>query len=451
MADPFEGFNKLVASIMGYPQIRRPALQQLFSEIDALLHQGIDLLLPIVTFVEDNICFQLAQIAISRIKSRKIYKGRWEKGRIPIGEGVEIGATNSKILGMGFDLFKLSRTSREIATPLVRRTLRSLHLSNEIYENILAAFVTETEEYCKTVEALTQEAGRLQRYQHDGCSDDELVSQMQKVSALIDQKNQIEAAVGCVDTDYFYGTVALVRGVLDQIRHRQNKILKAYLRLIPKTVREWANNEMDAMDLFQAGSMGLTWAISAFNYRSGAGFPNFARTWIRQRVQGSMKKSGGPLMRLPFSIWEEYSKIKAAEAALYQEDPTRTVTIADIAEAMNIDIRTVDQILVKIRMAHIVSLDDELLGSDETPITREATIPDETIIDREQLADQQELIFAAMQHLKPAERRLVCLRYGFLEGIDNNRLNTNQKLREMFRQLSCKTLLHRMMAERLDN
>jgi RNA polymerase sigma factor (sigma-70 family) len=197
------------------------------------------------------------------------------------------------------------------------------------------------------------------------------------------------------------------------------------------------------MDLFQSGSMGLTWAISSFNYRSGESFPNFAKRWIRQRVQGSMKASSGPEIRLPFSVWEEYARIRRAAEQLQQEDPYSEVTSEDIGQLLDTDPRTIEQTLTKIRMVYTVSLEDEVPGSDEAPVTREATIPDESIENGRELADKQELLFAALQHLSPRERRLICLRYGFLDGIENNKLNPNEKLRELFRQLSCKTLLHR--------
>ena len=132
MTDKFENFNRQAEKTQHYPMLASQDLEDRFRRVDSLLREGTRVLLEATHFVEDNLCYRLAEIAIGSIKA-KIYRGRYVKSRRTMGQGVMVGSENSKILGTGFDLFKLSRTSRDLAVPLVLRVLRTLRLQNINY------------------------------------------------------------------------------------------------------------------------------------------------------------------------------------------------------------------------------------------------------------------------------------------------------------------------------
>lgn len=450
MADQFETFNRLVESLQQYPLISSRDLDRSFREIDVLLQRGIRTLLAATHFVEDNLCHRLAEIAIGSIKT-KVYRGKFDKSSRGVGQGVMLGAENTKILGVGFDLFKLSRASRALAPPFVLRVTRALRLQNIVYEQILRAFLDVTSQYKHTCEALAFAQQQLKQAEEDGA--DNLIQPMQYISDLIDLKEKIESRAGCVNPNILYGSVAQAERYAKQITSIQETIVKAYLRSIPRIVREFAQSDLDALDVFQAGSFGLMHAISAYDFRSRAGFARFSRTWIRQRIRGFLKESGGPLIQLSPNVWESSQEIKRVRRALKEATGGLEPTREEIAAKLKWTVQKVEWVLETVALCRVSSLDDVVSAADEDDELGEhetLVIADVVSADNELLIQQQEQVETIIENLSPEDRRLICLRFGCVEFIENNDLKNNEVINELFRQLACKTLLHQYMAGRVD-
>lgn len=447
MADKFESFNRQAERTQQYPLLAGQDLEDLFRRVDTLLRAGTRVLLESTHFVEDNLCYRLAEIAIGSIKA-KIYRGRYVKSRRTAGQGVMVGSENSKILGVGFDLFKLSRTTRDLAVPLVLRVLRTLRLQNINYQQILMSFNVLTVDYRDTCEQLAVQQQQLKSAEERGETD--LIERLQRISSLIDKKQVIESRAGCVNPNTLYGAVALVHRYCAAIDVIQSEIMDAYYRSIPKVVREYAKSDLDALDLYQVGSIGLLHAVSAYDYRSNTGFARFARLWVRQRIRMFLKESGGPLVKLPIPIWEGYQKFLRFEKALVEANPGENVLRVDVADALGWTIEKVDDIIEKVGMCQMVNLDDDTSVDPDEFVEREATIVDSQEEDAVLLAAQQEQVGSIVQNLSPDDRRLICLRFGCVELIENDQLDVQEVLNEIFRQLACKTILHQFMAERID-
>lgn len=445
MTDQFENFNRHVASLQSHKMIPKQELKDDFKAIHLLLQQGTRALLETTHFVEDNVCFRLAEVASGSMK-KKIYLGRFSKDKKGVGQGVSIGAENSKLLGLGFDLFKLSRINRDMATPLVLRVLRSMRLQNMNYEHILKAFVHVTKDYRKLCEDLTVAQEKLRAAEDDG--NENVVELMQKISVLIDQKQATESKAGAADPNFLYGTVSIVRHFVSRIERIQEKILASYQRSIPKIVREFAQSDLDAEDLLQVGRFGLLHAISAYDYRMSTSFSRFSKYWIRQRIQGYRKKSGGPMVPLSDVTWDNYRKIRKAEKEIHTEDnfePTRQ----DVADHLGWAVEKVDITMEEIATVHLANIDDDVYCDNER-FEREATIADTQEEDWKQAEMNAEQIAEVIGDLDPEDHRLICLRYGLVDHIQNDHLDKKEVFRELVRQLGCKTLLHRYLAGKMD-
>lgn len=441
MADQFENFNRLAEETQQYPMLTPAQVQDMFHALDQLIHQGVRLLLDTTHFVEDNLCHRLAEIAAGSIKT-KIYRGRFVKTSRGAGQGVMIGSENSKVLGLGFDLFKLSRMSRDLAVPLVLRVLRSLRLQNINYEQILHAFEALTQDYRKICIDLAAEQQRLKWTEE---SDENPVVLMKRISDLIDNKKKIESQVGCVDQNLLYGTVAMVHRITKRINRIKDRVVESFMRSIPRVVRKYARSDLDASDLFQVGCFGLMHAVSAYDYRSRAGFAGFSKRWIQQRIQDYRKKSGGPMVRLPPRIWENYQEILRTEARLKHDWETDDISRDDIAQQLGWSVSKVDSVFEKVGFSQIVSLDDGHQEADDF-YDREATIADTSDEDQELIQQLQEHVEHLVEHLESDDRRLICLKFGCVELIENDNINPNEVLDEIFRQMACKLLLHRYVA-----
>lgn len=447
VADPFKSFNEMSRRAMNHPLIRRGPLRDLFQELDTLINRGIRSLVLATTFVEDNLCFQLVEIAGGSIQGRKIYRGKQVMSRRDVGGGVEIGAENAKILGAGFDLFKLSRAPREIAAPLTLRTVRALRLANIVYEHILFAFEDETKGYRATVETLVAEHGALSRLNEDAADENEIIEKMQSISALIDKKQDIENAVSCVDNSVLYGIVSRIRRIVSRIRRIKERIVASYLRLVPAIVKSCgAVSDLDALDMFQAGSMGLHHATSIYDYRARTGFPTIAKRWIRQRIMVQRKRTSGPIIKLAPSIWEDYRKILRAKREEIGEEPESGLSHARIAAIIGKSEKRVAEVLETVQLSQVVSIHTDMEREDDDVLDRESMIADESEIDLEFQIEQQQRVLNLLQHLDADSRRLVCLRFGFADGIDNSQIDPQERLREVISQIACKALANDRLA-----
>lgn len=436
--ESYETFNERAREAMRYPPLERDELTKIFLHVESLLQYGISVLLHTTSFVEDNVCHLLAEIACGQIKSRKVYRGKRSIRKVVAGQEIEIGATNDRIFGIGFDLFKLAKTDRAIAVPLVQKVLRGLRLSTNIYENILVAFVAEAGSYCD----FRDELGALTlRIQQRDRRRKPLIEDMRRINDLIDDVGTLEMNVGCVRSNELYGTIRIVQDVLKRVRREQGRILKAYLRLVPGPARKAAKSELEALDLFQSGSMGLAHAISKYNVRKGASFPKYAAVWIRQRILGSIKRSSR-MIRLPTSVLEHYQKIRSAERQLEGRGETRGQwTDNDVADLTGLSLRQIESVRHKVKHAQVVALSDVQpegeVGYEFLAATGEQ--------EEAEIIDVRANIDGILSHLTPDERRLVCLKYGYVEGILND-IDPRQALLEQLRQVACAAQQHRRAA-----
>lgn len=438
--DPYQTFNALAETTKSYEALQQADLEKVFFQIEKKILYGIDTILLGTTFVEDNLCYLLSEIAIGSIKSRKIYRGKRNKSRVAIGAELEVGAENLRIYSTGFDLFKLSKVDRQVAAPLVRKTIRNVRLLTHCYENIVSAFVSETEHYTDLAEELAQLTADRRNL-----SKEEQGPMPARFGELVEEMRHIELSVGCVAKNLLYGTVNTVRDVLLQVRAMQERILKAYLRLVLSPARRESNTQMDAFDLFQSGSLGLERAVSLYNFRSGSSFSQFAKWWIKQRILGHVKNSGA-LIRLSSSVWEKYQEYRRAERKL--EGLGDPYTSKDIAEELGITEQSLRRLLQKVAVGKVVSFSS--FDSENDRETAEQMIPDSSIDEQQEEEEMRDFVADILEHLEVEDRRLVCLKYGLIESIPNNNIDPNEVLLEMFRQLSCKAKRHKMIATQVN-
>lgn len=448
-AEPYATFNTIARQAKKYDSLPKDRLIELYQQIEAQIYVGVDYLLYNTTFVEDNICYLLAEIQTGSIKSRKSYKGKRTQERVLIGQDIEVGAENRRIFGIGFDIFKLSRTDRRSATPHVRKIIRLMRLNNGFFESILTTFLNETQEYCVLQEELAELQTEFDEIPENMRSKNpKTIEMIQRMSEVMDQINLVELCVGTVHPFALYGTVRVIRHVVKRIRTLQEQVFRAYLRIVLKPVREKALSEAEALDLYQSASLGLARAISLYDYRSGVNFSTFAKSWVTQKVKGSAKSSSGPIIRLPGSVWDYNQKIQAARRTL-EKDPTRrhVYTEDDIAAHLGITLKSLQRVLEKIELTKVGSLDELIRQQDgmDSDLNRDSTLQDESLEEEQREQEARERLELILGHIDPDSRKLLCLQNGVLEGIENN-LVPSQVFRETFRQLACKALLHRRAA-----
>ena len=346
-----------------------------------------------------------------------------------------MGVENYRILSTGFDLFKLSKCEREKAAPLVKRIVRALKLATHIYENIVRAFVNKTESYTLLVDAL------LYLRIKDETNP--------KIKEIVVQIKDVEKSVGCDDTNNLYGVVSLVRLILDSICKVQEKIIKAYQKMILKPARRKARSENEALENFQAGNMGLAHATSVFDLDSNASFSTFANFWINQKILGFSKRKG-PLIKLPWSTWESFQLIRRVERE-FEDDPVKryNYTDADIAKELNKSVRSVQKVREKVQTIKVIPLDDIVRNQDGTDsnIVKGEMLIDSSFEQTAELEDYRKLIRTVLKKLSPLEKKIICLRFGLIDELKNDVLDPTDVAKELLRQTACKAATYVYITE----
>lgn len=452
--EPYATFNKLARRAKRYDPIEKEDLLEMYRRIEVLIYDGVDYLLYNTTYVEDNVCYLLAEIQTGLIKARKSYKGKRTQDKIRVGHDIEVGSENRRIFGIGFDIFKLSRIDRMTAAPLVRKIIRLMRLNNNFFESILTTFQKNTQDYCELVEGLAE----LHSVFDDGPGalrkkDARVVKTITEISDLMDQIFLVQLSAGTVHPQTLYGTVRQVNSVVKQVRFLQEKIFRAYLRTILKPVRDKARSEAEALDLYQSASFGLARAVSLYDHRSGVNFSTYAKYWIKQKIRGTTKKSSGPIIRLPGSVWDLNQKIQAAKRAM-ENDPDLRYSYGEeqISEKLGISVKSLEKVMEKIELAKTGSLDELIRKQDglESELNKDSTLQDKKVEEEAYQEQAKSRLASILKWIDKDSRKLLCLQTGILEGIENNP-EPSQMLREIFRQLACKAVIHKRKVRNAEN
>jgi RNA polymerase primary sigma factor len=219
-------------------------------------------------------------------------------------------------------------------------------------------------------------------------------------------------------------------------------LVESNLRLVVSIARKHIGRGLPFMDLIEEGNLGLIHATTKFDPARGFKFSTYATWWIRQAMMRSVDDQGR-LIRLPFHIIEKINKIRHASMRLEQKfrgNPTSLELALEsgfIPAEMTQEIRKcieekkpIDPVLhrrwrrvarniekLQLYAAKILSLDIPIGNEGESTLAEFIPAPDdenpEFIVLRGSLREE---LLLALDKLKERERRVLLLRFGFVDG-----------------------------------
>jgi RNA polymerase primary sigma factor len=156
--------------------------------------------------------------------------------------------------------------------------------------------------------------------------------------------------------------VELARRIRKGDQEALERLTKANLRFVVSVAKQYQNQGISLPDLINEGNIGLIKAAKRFDETRGFKFISYAVWWIRQAICQAIADQSR-IVRLPLNQVGTINKIKKEIARLEQEFQ-RAPTVEEIADAMDLPIDKVNEIL-KINN-HPQSMDSPVSPDDDT-------------------------------------------------------------------------------------
>ena len=147
--------------------------------------------------------------------------------------------------------------------------------------------------------------------------------------------------------------IELAKEIDNSIPEAKEKFINANYRLVVSIAKKYRKENVDMLDLIQAGNIGLIKAVEKYDYKKGFKFSTYATWWIKQSITRYIDDCENTI-RIPVHLHQRINFIKRKKQELSNE-LQREPSLDELAEVCDMEPDKILEILK--RDKNVVSLD----------------------------------------------------------------------------------------------
>ena len=236
--------------------------------------------------------------------------------------------------------------------------------------------------------------------------------------------------------------IELAKEIDNSIPEAKEKFINANYRLVVSIAKKYRKENVDMLDLIQAGNIGLIKAVEKYDYKKGFKFSTYATWWIKQSITRYIDDCENTI-RIPVHLHQRINCIKRKKQELSNE-LQREPSLDELAEVCDMEPDKILEILK--RDKNVVSLDTPIKEDEDSSLVEfipsDANLDDVVIHEVEQ-KNLREKIDELLTGLNDQEQKVLRMRFG-LDDDDPKTLEEIGKVfgvtRERIRQIEAKAI-----------